>query len=210
MRRAGSHLVGTAHTTSRIEALTDGVIAIVMTLMVFEIRLPPSEGQTLGASLVGLWPEFFAYGISFLQLGIYWSGHRTQFSFLVREDHVLRWICMLFLALVSLIPFSANLIGAHMNDPLALGLYAANLIAVSLVLHGQWLYATRGHRLVAADIPPEVVSTGHRRTVTAPLLYLAGAALAVVSPVLTLVVFALVPIFYLFPVLIDRLWAVRS
>lgn len=208
MRLPGSHLVGTAP-TSRIEALTDGVFAIVMTLMVFDIRLPEATGQPLAASLAELWPKFFAYAVSFVQLGIYWAGHRSQFGFITRVDHVLRWINLLFLALVSLIPFSAQLIGAYLREPLALLIYAGNLIAVGLVLLWHWSYATRGRRLVEPDLVDHVVSTGVRRTLTTPLLYLAALILAVASPIATLVVFGLVPLFYIFPTLIDRLWGVR-
>lgn len=209
MRRHGSHLVGTVHTTSRIEALADGVFAIVMTLMVFEIRVAEGTGQPLAASLLALWPKFFAYAVAFVQLGIYWAGHRSQFGFIVREDHALRWINLAFLALVSLIPFSAQLLGTHVGEPLALAIYAGNMIAVGLVLHGHWQYATRHRRLVADDLAPEVISTGARRTLTAPPLYALALLLSAVSPALTLAGFALVPIFYLFPALIDRVWFVR-
>lgn len=209
MRLHGSHLVGRARDTSRIEALTDGVFAIVMTLMVFEIRLPREETVPLARALAGMWPEFFAYAVSFVQLGIYWVGHRSQYAFIVREDHVLRWSNLLFLALVSLIPFTTQLIAHHLASPLALGLYAANLILVGLVLAWHWRYATHGRRLVAADLAPAVVSTGLRRTVTAPLMYALALSLAVVSPVLTLGLFGLVPVFYLVPTLIDRVWFVR-
>lgn len=209
MRRHGSHLVGTVHTTSRIEALADGVFAIVMTLMVFDIRVAEGTGQPLAAYLADLRPKLFAYAIAFLQLGIYWAGHRSQFGFIVREDHGLRWINLLFLALVSLIPFSAQLLGTYVGDRLALTVYAGNMIAVGLVLSWHWLYATRQRRLVADDLAPEVISTGARRSLTGPPLYALALLLSVVSPVLTMALFALVPLFYLFPALIDRVWFVR-
>jgi len=207
VRRHGSHLVGTAQTTSRIEALADGVFAIVLTLMVFEIRVADAD-VPLPRALALLWPNFFAYAVSFVQLGIYWAGHRNQFAFIEREDHTLRWINLLFLALVSLIPFSAQLIGNHLTEPLALGIYAGNMIAVGLVLSWHWVYANRLH-LVADDLPPGVLSTGIRRTLTAPVLYAVALPITIWSPVSALVLFALVPLFYLFPALIDRLWVVR-
>jgi uncharacterized membrane protein len=203
-----SHPVGIAHTTTRIEALTDGVFAIVLTLMVFDIRLPEGTGEPLAASLAALWPKFFAYAVSFVQLGIYWIGHRNQFPYITREDHGLRWISLLFLALVALIPFSAQLLGANLRDPLALAVYAGNLIAVGLVLTGHWLYATHGGRLVSTTVTAGVVAVGFRRTLTAPILYAVALLLALVSPVLTLELFAVVPVFYLFPSLIDRVWGV--
>ncbi len=207
MRRHGSHLVGTVHTTSRIEALADGVFAIVLTLMVFEIRVADTS-VPLARALAELWPNFFAYAVAFVQLGIYWSGHRSQFAFIEREDHTLRWINLLFLALVSLIPFSAQLIGNHVREPLALGIYAGNMIAVGLALCWHWVYANRA-RLVPDDLPPGVLSTGIRRTLTAPVLYAVALPFTVWSPVSALVLIAVVPLFYVFPTLIDRLWVVR-
>lgn len=209
MRGAGSHLVGTAHTTSRIEALTDGVFAIVMTLMVFDIRVPDDWTGSLGGAVASLWPKFFAYAVSFVQLGIYWAGHRSQFSFIQREDHTLRWISLAFLALVSLIPFSAELLGSHVRDPLAIIIYAGNLVAIGLLLTAHWAYATRRRRLVASDLVPEVISTGIRRTLTAPILYVCAIATATVAPLVAVGLLAMVPVAYLFPSVIDRIWGVR-
>lgn len=209
LRRDGSHLVATADTTGRLEALTDGVFAIVMTLMVFDIRVPAAAPEGLAAALAELWPKFFAYGVSFVQLGIYWTGHRAQCNFLRREDHTLRWIALLFLALVALVPFSTQLLGDFLVHRLALAVYAANVSALSLVLCWHWLHATNGRRLVEEGLEPAVVSTGVRRCLTAPLLYALALALSLVTPVLTVALFALVPAFYVFPVLIDRLWFVR-
>lgn len=208
MRRHGSHMIGTAHTTSRIEALTDGVFAIVMTLLVLEIRVPANDGEGLSAGLAHLGSHFLAYFISFLQLGIYWTGHRSQYEFIRRENHRLRWITIVFLAIVALVPFSTQMLSSYLRDPLALGLYAANLIAVGIVLAWHWLYAVNAG-LVDEDLHEGVVSTGLRRCLTAPALYVVGYAVSFVSPLAGVLIFFVVPLFYLFPKLIDRLWAVR-
>lgn len=209
MRGDGSRQVATADTTSRIEALTDGVFAIVMTLMVFDIRVPLEAPDGLGRAVAELWPKFFAYAVSFVQLGIYWAGHRSQYNFIRREDHALRWISLLFLAIVALVPFSTQLLGNYLDHRLALALYAANFIALSLVLCWHWLHATGDRRLVPRELEPAVISTGVRRCLTAPLLYGVALALSLVSPVVTLVLYAVVPAVYVFPTLIDRLWFVR-
>ncbi|MEX2535151.1 MAG: TMEM175 family protein [Trueperaceae bacterium] len=205
MQVPASDLVATAHTTSRIEALTDGVFAIVLTLVVFDIRAPLGPPEQLGASLLALWPRFLVYAISFLQLGIYWAGHRSQFNFIVREDHVLRWISLLFLALVALIPFSTQLLANYIDERLALGIYAANFIALGLVLALHWAHATRHSRLVEAGLPAAVKATGFRRCLAAPLLYAAAFIFSTVSPVAAIVLYGLVPACYIFPALIDRL-----
>ena len=210
MRAHGSHLVATALSTSRVEALTDGVFSIVLTLMVFDIRVPIGPPEELAASLLALWPKFLVYAISFVQLGIYWAGHRSQFNFIRREDHALRWISLLFLALVALIPFSTQLVGNYLELRIALGIYAANFVALGLVLAWHWRHATRAFALVDPDLPAAVVSTGYRRCLTAPLLYTVAFLLSAASPAATIILYAVVPAFYLFPALIDGVWLVRS
>lgn len=208
MREHGSHLVGTAESTARIEALTDGVFAIVMTLMVFDIRVPLVEVGQLPQAVASLWPKFFAYAISFVQLGIYWAGHRSQFQFISRENHTLRWISLFFLALVAFIPFSTQLLSNYLGHRLGLVIYGANFIAVGVVLSWHWLYAVRRAQLVSEPVPRAVVSTAVRRTLTAPVLYAVGLLVLLVSPWATLAIYTAIPI-YLFPALIDRLWFVR-
>lgn len=199
-----------AQTTHRLEALTDGVFAIVMTLMVFDIRVPESDVGALGSAIVALWPKFLAYSVSFIQLGIYWTGHRNQFSFIRREDHTLRWICLLFLALVALIPFSTQLIGNHVDSRLALTVYALNFIAIGLALCWHWLHAALGNRLVDHELPRAVLWGGVRRCLTAPILYAAALLISLVSPAGALILYGLVPLLYIFPSLIDRAWMARA
>src|ERR1051325_6097993 len=98
--------------TGRIEALTDGVLAIAMTILVFDFTLPDAtRAEDLLAVVAAQWPKFFAYAISFAILGIYWVGQRAQFHFIRRANHTLHWINMLFFACVSLVPFSAKILG---------------------------------------------------------------------------------------------------
>lgn len=208
MREHGSHLVGTAESTVRVEALTDGVFAIVMTLMVFDIRVPLVEPGQLPQAVAELWPKFFAYAISFVQLGIYWAGHRSQFQFIAHENHTLRWISLFFLALVAFIPFSTQLLSNYLGHRLALAVYGGNFVAVGLVLSWHWLYAVRHAQLIPEPVPVAVVSTGVRRTLTAPLLYVLALLILLVSPATTLVIYTAIPVCYLFPTLIDRLWFV--
>ena len=87
---------------NRLEALTDGVFAIVMTLMVFNISLPRDKEITaLREELLNLWPSFVAYAISFGMAGIYWSANHNMFRFIKRSSHELHWLTILFLAWVS-------------------------------------------------------------------------------------------------------------
>src|SRR5262249_31212768 len=122
--------------TQRIEALGDGVFAIVMTLLIFDLKLPEVEAPAaLGPALLALWPSFLAFAISFGLLGIYWLGHRAQFQFIQYSDHGLHWLNILILACVSLLPFSTKLLGRYPSERVALAGYGANLIVIGLSLY---------------------------------------------------------------------------
>jgi len=124
---------------TRIEALTDGIFAIAMTLMVFDIKLPAPTQTTpwsLHYELIRLWPRFLAYTISFIMLDVYWVHRRTDRGFL--------WINVFFLMGVSLLPFSTGLLGQYPAVRTALVVYGLNLIMV-----GGFLYA-----LVVRDAQP--------------------------------------------------------
>jgi len=129
--------------TPRLEALSDGVFSIVMTLMVFDIKPPAVPAAQLGPALVELWPHFLSYLISFALLGCYWMGHRSQFGFIERADHTLHWIGLWLLAPVTLVPFSTQMLARNPFDSLVIALYGANLIAIGLLLFAHWRHASR-------------------------------------------------------------------
>src|SRR5262250_1986283 len=151
---------------TRIEALTDGIFAIAMTLMVFDIKVPPvaqMDQLNLRHELIQLWPRFLAYVISFVMLGVYWVGHHNQYHYIRRTDRPFLWINIFFLMGVSLIPFSTGLLGQFPEDRTALGVYGLNLIMVGGFLYAHWSYATREHRLVQRQISSEVVRLAEYR-----------------------------------------------
>ena len=99
---------------TRIEALTDGIFAIAITLMVFDIKVPAVTQMNqlnLRHELIQLWPRFLAYVISFVMLGVYWVGHHNQYHYIRRTDRPFLWINIFFLMGISLIPFSTGLLG---------------------------------------------------------------------------------------------------
>jgi uncharacterized membrane protein len=146
-------------TKTRIEALADGIFAIAMTLMVFDIKLPAGTTPLgLRHELTRLWPRFLAYAISFIMLGVYWVGHHNQYHYIRRTDRAFLWINIFFLMGISLVPFSTGLLGQYSGERTALILYGLNLIMAGGLLYGHWSYATRHYRLVERQIPPEVVT----------------------------------------------------
>ena len=198
------HPVGTMG-TGRIEALSDGVFAIIMTLLVFDIKLPDVPPQELASAILLLWPSFLGYGISFVLLGIYWIGHRAQFQFIQHADQNLHWLNMLFFALSGLIPFSTGLVSGYHDQFLAVALYGLNLSLIGVALYFHWLYATHNTRLVGEALSPVVIRFGTQRCLLAPTGYAIAILMGLISPIVSLILFAVVPIFYIVPWL-QRVW----
>jgi uncharacterized membrane protein len=144
--------------THRIVALTDGVFAIVMTLLVLEISIPEITQSSLHTELPGrlveLWPKLLSYVVSFIILGIFWYLHRIAFHYIKRSDNGLVWLNILFLMFIALIPFSTALFGSYGAEQLSLVIYAINIILASLMRFIIWIYATGKYRLVDNNINP--------------------------------------------------------
>jgi uncharacterized membrane protein len=198
---------------NRIEALTDGVFAVAMTLLVLDIKVPellePQGIAELPLKLVALWPKFVAYAISFVILGVYWVGHHMQLSFIRRADRPLLWINVLFLLWVALVPFSTALLSEYSTTRVAIATYGANLIAIGLTLALHWWYAIISHH-VDPDIHPGLLRAAMYRTLMAPVVYVIAIALSFIKAELSLALYALVPILYILPGRIDIHWGGRQ
>jgi uncharacterized membrane protein len=161
----------------RIGALSDGLFAIAMTLIVLEIQVPAlPKGSTdgdLASALVTLVPRFVTYGLSFLTLGIFWNGQQTQLSYIDRGNRDLAWLELLFLAVIALFPFSTSLLAENIDLRLALGLYWLNIFVSGAALYGIWAYVERAG-LLREGTGPEVGAAIRRRIGIAQVLYGAG------------------------------------
>ncbi len=199
--------------TARIETLTDGVFAIVMTLLILEIHVPEiAEGLVdaeLPTKLAELGPKLFSYALSFVILGVLWVGHHNQFYFIKRADRSLLWINILFLMFVAFIPFSAALLGEYGQNQLSVAIYGANLIVAGLVLYLHWWYGVKTHHLTDAHVEPTLNRTITRRILTPPAVYLLAIILSFVSTTLSILLYIFVPLSYILPGRIDRLWVRR-
>jgi uncharacterized membrane protein len=140
----------------RIEAFSDGVFAIAITLLVLELR-PPATEQGLWHGLVHEWPQFAAYLTSFFIIGIMWVNHHSMFRAIVRVDRALLFLNLLLLLWMSLLPFPTSLVAAHLGDggdnaTVAAAVYSANLTLAALAFSLIWMHAVRGGRLLAAPL----------------------------------------------------------
>jgi len=193
--------------TQRLETLTDGIFAIVMTILVFDLKLPDVPVDQLLPALLHLWPNFLGYAVSFSLLGVYWLGHLSQFKFIRKTDHNLIWINILFFALVALVPFSTASLSRYPFSSVTLALYAGNLILIGIALWLPWRYATRNHRLVDPALPDFIIMYGTLRCLVAPAGYLAALSFSLISPILTLLFFIAIPLLYILPVF--HVWWIR-
>lgn len=167
----------------RLSALSDGVFAVAMTLLVLDIHAPAAHtihGEAgLWQALQGLAPRLAVYLLSFMTLGIFWIGQQTQFNQLTQSDRHLTWIHLAFLALVSIMPFSTALLAEFIELRVALLIYWGTILFLGLILYVSWRYAARAG-LVEAD-SNEVRCAIERRILIAQSLYAFGALLCLIN-----------------------------
>jgi uncharacterized membrane protein len=194
------------HDPSRVLALSDGVFAIVMTLLVLEIHVPElRRGQTLQVALQEVRPSFVAFLISFVIVAISWAGHRDLFAHVRRTDRSLVWLNILYLLPLSILPFGAAMISRYESDPIALTMYGTLLVLMALTRLTIWLYATgrRPHLLY------EGMDTQARRygiaIIAAPgVLNLIAVLIAHEVPQVSLLIYGAVPVLYFLSILVSR------
>jgi TMEM175 potassium channel family protein len=179
----------------RIAALSDGVFAIAMTLIVLEIHVPDPgpihTEQDLWNALLTLGPRLVTYLLSFLTLGIFWNGQQTQLNHFAKTDRDLTWLQLAFLATVALMPFSTSLLAEFITFRLALIAYWANIFLLGVLVYGAWVYAET-HGLVNPDAGPDVSAAIKRRILVAQSLYAVGALLCFINPLWSIAFIVLV------------------
>jgi uncharacterized membrane protein len=193
-------------TTGRLEAFSDGVFAIAITLLVLGIAVPP-PGTTLGAELLRLWPSFLTYVVSFLLIGAIWINHHAIFRHIVRADGTLLVLNLLQLMVFAFLPFpTAVLAGAFLrgtDEGIAVTLYGGTLVVGALFVNAVWQYAARGHLLGTHLTTGEARQLG-RRYLVGLLLYAVGTVVGLVLPWLALLLYVFINAFYLWPGGIDE------
>lgn len=183
----------------RLAALSDGIFAVAMTLLVLDIHIPSAEHihseRELLAALAALGPQWIAYGMSFITLGIFWAGQQTQLNHVGEGTRDLTWIHLGFLFAITFMPLSTRLLAEFITYRSALLIYWANILVPGAMLYWSWMYATR-HRLVKKDTPDEVSHSICRRILIAQSWYAAGAALCVINTYVSIGLIVLVQLNY--------------
>ena len=199
---------------NRIEALTDGIFAVAMTLLVLDIKPPVhlrfETSEALIDHLSVLEHSFVMYAISFVVLAMFWMGHHLQFHFVRHVDRRLLWINLVFLLLAVVVPFSTNLVGDHGHLQLPVVLYAVNLLVLTLLLFLQLRHLAARPHLIAPDLTPEAIAHLNRQLLLFGVVPVVSIAASFYSPRLGMYLYVLLAVPAFLPGRIDRLTRVET
>lgn len=165
--------------TDRMDALSDGLFAIVLTLLILQFEIPSVAPDELPAAVTEQDTLLFSYLLSFVVVGLYWIGHHNLFRHIARHDRVLLWLNLLFLLTVSFLPYPTEMLGLY-GTQFAWTLYAVNIALVGITLIGLWVYATRAGYL-EEDIDNRTARLITGRGLITPVVFLVSIAIATVS-----------------------------
>jgi uncharacterized membrane protein len=181
-----------------VEAFSDGVFAIAITLLILAVGIDRAPHGDLGTFLVDLWPAYLAYAVSFLTIGIMWVNHHLLFDNFASVDRPLLLLNILLLMLIAFVPFptriAAEFARSEVDRRNAALLYGITMTATAIVFFALWMYGS--HRLLRADADPVVVSGITRSYLPGTPLYASATLLAFVSSIASLVMFAAIALFY--------------
>ena len=198
-------LVERMNDPARVLALSDGVIAIIITLLVLEVHVPElAAGQSLAVALEEVRPSLSAFVVSFIIAGMYWVAHRDTFALIRRTDRGLVWLNLLYLLPLSLLPFGASLLGRYDQEPVALRIYGLVLVAIAFMRVLIWVYATRRPDLLWVPLNDHARNVGLALNALPGFAYLIALLVAFVAPGVSLLIYAGIPLLYFLGISILR------
>lgn len=194
-------------TTARLEAFSDGVFAIAITLLILEIKVPHSatggEHIPLAVGLAAEWTAYLGYIVSFVMIGIYWVNHHYIFRFYTKTNHVFNLLNIFFLMTISFLPFPTAVISDYLESPgderAAVMLYAFGLLLPAFAFLLMWLYASRDYRLIERRIEPSFVRFLAFQYAGSVLIYTAAIIIAWWNYKIGLAICLVLTLLYLLP-----------
>ena len=189
--------------TGRIEAFSDGVFAIAITLLIIEIGVPVvTDDESLGDALFDLWPKYFAYVLSFLIIGIYWANHHSFMRLFVRTDHYFLMINVFFLMCIAFLPFPTAVLGEYLthgdDESTAVAFYAFGLFLPAFGWLLVWLYG-QWDNLIDENLHPAYDRFLTIQFLASTALYLVTIFIALVQPYISLAIAVGLTLLYLLP-----------
>ncbi len=195
--------------TTRIEALSDGVFAIVLTLMVFEIKvpdLPVGHSHEAWGHVVQLWPQLLSYAVSFIAVGLFWVGHHQMYHMIRRSSRPLLWLNLLFLLFVAFLPFSVAMLGRYGDAREVAILYGLNLLIIGTLNYSQWFYVTRITHHVIDAVTDDVMHEVDRRILFGPAVCVLAIIVSLESPRISELIYLLLLVAYILPARVDHVF----
>ena len=186
--------------TARIEAFSDGVFAIAITLLILEIKIPGVGSGDLSRQLLRQWPSYIAFVISFAFIGIMWINHHRLFTHIKRSNNALLFLNLLLLLGVCAVPFPTAVLAQHFGQSdqrTAAILYHGTYFAIAIFFNILWRYANR--RLLGEDVDASTADKISAKYAVGPLLYLVCIALAWVNVPVSLLLNVALAVFFALP-----------
>jgi uncharacterized membrane protein len=189
-------------TKGRLEAFSDGVFAIAITLLVLDLTVPKGHPEGgLWAALGREWPSYFAYLVSFLVIGIMWVNHHTVFEKVRMVDRAVLFANLGLLLFTSVIPFPTRLVSEYLTSSdarVAMAVYSATMLACGVAYGTLWLVITRDAGILHAHLDRATERAAIRRFGLGNVVYLATVGLSFLSPIATLAVHGAIAVYYCF------------
>ncbi len=182
----------------RIVFFSDAVMAIAITLLAFDLKVPDfttavTSAQLL-AALSGMGNRFLSFLVSFMVVGIYWTSHHRYFRYIKRYDSRLILLNMLFLLFIALMPFVASLLGGFGFTTVGIIAYAAAVALTGMTISALWWYASANHRLVEPDLDDQFIRTRNLVALVGPLVFFASIPFALINPFYSMIIWWMSPL----------------
>ena len=187
--------------TLRLEAFSDGVIAIAITLLILNIKIPQARDGKLFDAVTNQWPSYAAFVVSFAVIGIMWVSHHSMFQRIANTDRPLLFLNLLLLLGIAFLPYPTALLGAYIRDGganshIAAAVYSTTMVGIGLAFAGLWWHLGRRPELLVDGIPPENLRRATLRSLVGPAVYTATVGLAFISAAACFVVYVGIAIYF--------------
>jgi uncharacterized membrane protein len=196
---------GVGMSVGRLEAFSDGVLAIVITLLILEIEVPAGHEGTLGSALAKQWPQYVAFLVSFLIVGIIWLNHHAMFNLLRRTDHGIRVLNLLLLLPVTVLPWPTALLADYTHEGtagdqrIAVLVYGVTSTAMAIAFNVLWRYILRHPELHKPGVTTDLLAVRTFRYNAGLAVYPVATAIGLVSVPVFLVLMLALALVYLLP-----------
>jgi TMEM175 potassium channel family protein len=189
--------------TGRLETFADGVIAIAITLLILEVKVPTAKGDQLAAAVVHAWPSYAGYAVSFLTIGVIWVNHHHMFKLIARTTHAFLIMNVVFLMTIAFLPWPTALVAAYIRDPagrrVAAAVYGLTMVAIAVMFNVVWWYAAKRGQLLVPGLDQEAVARAGRSYLLGPVVYGVATLVAPINAFVSLSIYAALAVYWLLP-----------